>query len=207
MAGCRAMAHHREYAARAAPGAFSYYLLSLSWSPAFCAESSGAAECMGPQAYGFIVHGLWPQRERGRVEYCRGRGRVPAEVARGVSDLMPTRKLVYHEWQAHGSCSGLDPAGYFGLLRRAAAGVAIPVGFKSPRIARITTPRTIAGEFVRANPSLNAEDIVVACSRGAVPRLTEVRVCLDRGLAPRACSAAALAGRCRAPQVSVLPVK
>ena len=207
LTGGRALAHHREYASRTAPGDFSYYLLSLSWSPAFCAESRGAAECAGPTVYGFIVHGLWPQRDRGRTEYCAARARVPVEVARGIADLMPARGLVYHEWQAHGSCSGLEPAAYFALLRRAAASIRIPPTFQNPLVARITTPRAIAGEFVRANPSLRTEDIVVACSRGGVPRLTEVRVCLDRDLSPRACSAATLAGSCRAPRARVLPVR
>ena len=57
LTGGSALAHHREYASRAAPGDFSYYLLSLSWSPAFCAESHGAAECAGPKR-------LWIHRAR-----------------------------------------------------------------------------------------------------------------------------------------------
>ena len=38
------------------PGDFAYYLLSLSWSPAFCLSSPGSAECSGPRRYGFIVN-------------------------------------------------------------------------------------------------------------------------------------------------------
>jgi ribonuclease T2 len=48
--------HHRHSDDEA--GQFDYYLLSLSWSPAFCLQSPGAAECDGPRRFGFIVHGL-----------------------------------------------------------------------------------------------------------------------------------------------------
>jgi len=47
------------------PGQFDFYVLSLSWSPSFCAgpaeRGAGAAasnvQC-GPRPYSFIVHGL-----------------------------------------------------------------------------------------------------------------------------------------------------
>ena len=202
-----ARAHRLRFSREASPpGEFSYYLLSLSWSPSFCARSPSSAECRGPKTYGFIVHGLWPQRERGRLEYCRARGRVPAQVARGLVDLMPVRALVFHEWKAHGSCSGLEPEAYFGLLRRAARSVAIPPGFVHPRLARRASPRRVVEEFIRANPALPAQAAFATCSRGRDPQLSEVRVCMDRSLAPRACSASALAGRCRAPLIDIPPV-
>ena len=201
------LAHRRGYSREAAPpGQFAYYLLSLSWSPSFCAGSPSSAECRGPKAYGFIVHGLWPQRQRGRLEYCRARARVPAQVARGLVDLMPARQLVFHEWKAHGSCSGLQPEAYFDPLRRAAQRVAIPPGFVHPRLARSASPRRVVEEFMRANPALPAQGGFAVCSRGRDPQLSEVRVCMDRGLAPRVCSASALAGRCRAPLISIPPV-
>ena len=98
-------ARHRNHASDT-PGEFDYYLLSLSWSPAFCLESPGAAECGGLRRYGFIVHGLWPQNERGWPEHCDVHVPVPDEVVQGIADLMPARALVYHEWSAHGTCSG-----------------------------------------------------------------------------------------------------
>ncbi len=63
-----ASAGHRHRLSDAPPGEFDYYLLSLSWSPAFCLQSPGAAECNGPRRFGFIVHGLWPQNEHGWPE-------------------------------------------------------------------------------------------------------------------------------------------
>jgi ribonuclease T2 len=57
-----------------APGEFDFYVLSLSWSPSFCEEASergnsgrSQAQC-GGRPFSFVVHGLWPQYERGFPE-------------------------------------------------------------------------------------------------------------------------------------------
>src|SRR5262245_33662096 len=58
-------------AQRGEPGAFDYYVLALSWSPTYCAD--GGEERNDPQCtlgqkgrpYAFVLHGLWPQYERG----------------------------------------------------------------------------------------------------------------------------------------------
>jgi ribonuclease T2 len=202
-----ARARHRSHASDDTPGEFAYYLLSLSWSPAYCLSSPGAAECNGARRFGFIVHGLWPQYERGWPEYCDVRGAVPEEVVQGISDLMPARGLVYHEWSAHGTCSGLSPAEFFALVRRASSSVALPREFENPTRAMEEPPAAIAAAFQHANPRFPAESIIVTCSGQGVPRLREVHVCLDRDLAPRACSADAIRGACRAAQVIIPPIR
>src|ERR1700685_3403720 len=118
-----ASSRHRSHAGAGVPGDFAYYLLSLSWSPAFCLSSPGSAECSGPRRYGFIVHGLWPQFEQGWPEHCDVHRPVPDGVVQGIADLMPARELVYHEWSTHGTCSGLEPEAFFALVRRAYAGI------------------------------------------------------------------------------------
>jgi ribonuclease T2 len=202
-----ATARHRGHASAAAPGDFAYYLLSLSWSPAFCLSSPGADECNGPRRFGFVVHGLWPQNEQGWPEHCDARRAVTDEVVQGISDLMPARSLVYHEWSAHGTCSGLQPAQYFELVRRAYAAVAIPRELAAPSRAIQQTPAAIAGAFLNGNPRLSALAVVVTCTGQGTPRLCEVHICLDRDLSPRPCSADAMHGACRAPQVLVPPVR
>ena len=56
------------------PGKFDYYVLSLSWSPSFCEQAgerpSAQRQC-GERAYSFVVHGLWPQYEKGFPEFCQ----------------------------------------------------------------------------------------------------------------------------------------
>jgi len=200
-------ARHRGHASGGVPGDFAYYLLSLSWSPAFCLSSPGAAECGGPRRYGFIVHGLWPQNERGWPENCDVHASVPDDVAQGIADLMPARGLVYHEWSAHGTCSGLKPAEFFALLRRAYGSITIPRELAKPTQAVERSPADIVDSFLQANPRLPARSVVVTCSGQGAPRLREVHVCLDRGLAPRACSADALRAQCRAPQLIIPPVR
>jgi ribonuclease T2 len=57
------------------PGQFDFYVLSLSWSPSFC-EAAGERgtppqqQC-GARPYSFVVHGLWPQYEKGFPEFCQ----------------------------------------------------------------------------------------------------------------------------------------
>ncbi|MBV6657046.1 MAG: hypothetical protein KI785_04680 [Devosiaceae bacterium] len=53
---------------------FDFYVLALSWSPAFCASPDGrdADRQCGPGAdFGFITHGLWPQFEDGWPSFCQ----------------------------------------------------------------------------------------------------------------------------------------
>jgi ribonuclease T2 len=200
-------ARHRNRPSGGEAGDFSYYLLSLSWSPAFCLSSPGSAECNGPRRFGFIVHGLWPQNEKGWPENCNVQSQVPDEVAKGISDLMPARGLIYHEWTTHGTCSGLDPTDFFGLVRRAYNEIAIPGEFKQPAQAIQQTPAQVMSAFQRANSKLPPLSLVVTCSGQGTPRLREVHICMDRDLLPRTCSADATHGACRAPTLIVPPLR
>ncbi len=197
--------HRRSYAAAA--GEFDYYLLSLSWSPAFCLGKPDSPECSGPRRYGFIVHGLWPQNERGWPQNCADDAALPDSVVQGMADIMPAEKLIRHEWSTHGTCSGLAPADYFGLVRRAFESVTIPKDLTSPTNPIERPPGAVTDEFSRANPRLPAQSVVVTCSRQGAPRLREVHVCFTRDLGPRACSADALHEACRAPSVIIPPVR
>jgi ribonuclease T2 len=202
-----ASARHRNRSSGGEAGDFSYYLLSLSWSPAFCLSSPNSSECNGPRRYGFIVHGLWPQNEKGWPENCDVQSQVPDEVAKGISDLMPARGLIYHEWTAHGTCSGLDPAGFFGLVRRAYNEIAIPQVFSQLAQPLQRSPAQVLSAFQQANSKLPPLSLVVTCSGQGTPRLREVHICMDRDLVPRACSADAAHGACRAPSLIVPPVR
>ena len=95
------------------PGEFDYYVLSLSWSPSFCEAAAGRRpdrvprEQCGARPYSFVVHGLWPQFEHGFPERCQNPPpRLSRDIVSSMLDLMPARRLVYHEWDTHGTCSG-----------------------------------------------------------------------------------------------------
>lgn len=43
---------------------FDHYVLSLSWSPSWCAtegKERGSEQCSNSADFGWILHGLWPQ--------------------------------------------------------------------------------------------------------------------------------------------------
>src|SRR5437868_4628279 len=115
------------------PGQFDFYVLSLSWSPSFCDAAAERApdaapppEC-GARPYSFVVHGLWPQYAKGFPEFCQlPAPRLDRSVVSSMLDLMPAPRLVFHEWDRHGTCSGLSPHAYFETVRKARAVVTIP---------------------------------------------------------------------------------
>ncbi|MFN6943265.1 MAG: ribonuclease T2 family protein, partial [Parvibaculum sp.] len=110
---------------------FDFYVLSLSWSPTFCdSEAAGRnREQCGPGTdFGWVVHGLWPQNEKGWPENCptpEG-SRVPERIGRTVIDIMPSMGLIGHQWRKHGSCSGLSQRDYFSATRAAFEAIRLP---------------------------------------------------------------------------------
>ena len=57
---------------------------------------------------------------------------VPSPVIDEMWDIMPSKGLIIHEYRTHGTCSGLDPAQYFGVARELYERVKVPepVGFR-----------------------------------------------------------------------------
>jgi ribonuclease T2 len=174
-----------------APGEFDFYVLSLSWSPSFCeaAQERGSGgrsqmQC-GGRPYAFVVHGLWPQYERGFPDYCqRPSPRLDRNIMSSMLDLMPAPGLIFNEWDKHGTCSGLGARGYFETVRKARSAVKIPAEFLELQDARTIAPDAIEDAFIKVNPGLSHTAIAVTCDRN---RLSEVRVCLSKDLQFRAC--------------------
>ena len=197
-------------------GVFDYYLLSLSWSPTYCAEQGDRGgrdeEQCAPRSrpYAFVLHGLWPQYHRGWPQDCRSgdRGFVPKPVARRMLDIMPSERLVFHEYRKHGTCSGLGVDGYFDLARSLYSKVQIPERFVGLRDTRMfVSPDEVVQEFVRANPGLRPDMLAVSCG-GAGNRLKDVRVCFDKGGSFRTCGANENQRRlCEASRIYVPPVR
>jgi len=177
----------------AQPGpSFDYYIFSLSWAPEFCADASQAAanpgECKSSKPMNFVVHGLWPEAERGRSPESCGKAK---KVARGlVHDLlpyMPSEALINHEWATHGTCTGLSQNDYFTRLMLAHAAVQPPVQITSIGQTEKDEVFRIESEFAGANPSFPEGAFRVVCRNNA---LTEIHVCFDKDLKGRACPAA-----------------
>ncbi|MDD2867566.1 ribonuclease T2 [Neomegalonema sp.] len=168
---------------------FDYYVLALSWSPTYCADEArnpdSEPQCAPRRRYGFVVHGLWPQHEKGWPEFCGDPGWVKAETLASVDGIVPSRRLATHQWRKHGTCSGLDAEAYFATLREAWGKVRINEIFgRLDRELRVA-PKVVEEAFLEANPGFVADGVTVECRGGM---LREVRVCFDRNLEPRACA-------------------
>ena len=168
--------------ARDRPGEFDYWLLALSWSPQYCVNNAGDPQCIYP--LNFVVHGLWPQFERGYPDYCARTQSVPTSLVTRMLPLMPSEKLIQHQWRKHGSCSGLEAQEYFLQVERARRAVVVPPLYADPEEYRRTSVREIEAAFVDVNPQLAPEMLAVQCSGRW---LREVRICFDREFQTRAC--------------------
>ncbi|MGC4025299.1 MAG: ribonuclease T [Mesorhizobium sp.] len=170
------------------PGDFDFYVLSLSWSPSYCLEEGDDAnsqQCSTNRPYGFIVHGLWPQYERGYPRECyTSQRRVPDSIVDAMQDIMPSGSLVGHQWRMHGSCSGLSQRDYFRAVRKAYGSLSIPKQFQSVRQGDQVGAYDIERAFMSANPGLPEDGISVACGKNL---LREVRICMTRDLKFRTC--------------------
>lgn len=173
-------------------GRFNYWMLSLSWSPEYCSSNIGDEECR--EHRGFVVHGLWPEYERGHPTSCGDRSRVPVPLRARMLPLMPSEKLIQHEWNVHGSCSGLDQQAYFELIERLRRRLEIPAAYEAADDTVNTSRDALLASFRSTNPQFDEEDFALRC-RGHW--LREVRVCFDTALNPRAC-AADVEDNCRA---------
>lgn len=173
---------------RAADLPFDFYVLALSWSPAFCASEAGQRspeQCGQGVDFGFITHGLWPQFEQGWPSFCQSDygGQMPRDIAGELLPIMPDRGLIAHQWDKHGTCSGLDPQAYADRIIEATSRVTVPETFESQPPVRMDA-RAIERAFQQANPALPADAIAITCTSS---RFTEVHICLDQGLSPRTC--------------------
>ena len=188
------------------PGVFDYYLLSLSWSPEYCAGPSGGhdnGQCGEGRRFGFVVHGLWPQYERGYPESCGSAKPVPQSLVNTMLPLMPSPKLIQHEWEKHGVCSGLDVSAYFRQIQNAFAGVKIPEDYRGPLKNIEVAPADVKAKFGKANPSYPATAFRIQCSGRY---LSEMRVCLTKDLKGRACGSD-IRDTCRDATVILRPVR
>jgi ribonuclease T2 len=173
-----------------APGEFDFYVLALSWSPSFCEAAaergnSGRSQVQCSRPYSFVVHGLWPQYERGFPEYCqRPSPRLDRNIMTSMLDLMPAPGLIFNEWDKHGTCSGLGARAYFESVRKARAAVKIPEEFLELSEQKTIAPGDLEAAFIKINPGLSSSAISVICSSR---RLSEVRICLSKDMQFRAC--------------------
>jgi ribonuclease T2 len=199
-----AQARSRHSHKKKKPSSFAYYMLVLSYAPDFCAESGShdPNECGDGRHVGFVVHGMWPQAETTRgPENCGPAGQISASTIQTMLSYIPTESLIKHEWAAHGTCSGLKADDYFALVRKARDAVKIPDELL-PSSEISMSQDDIQTKVAEANPSYPETAFRESCYPDK--KLEEVRICLDKGLTPRACGSSA--GHCSTQQITLLPV-
>ncbi len=110
----------------------AFFILAVSWQPAFCETAPGKPECRTQSrdrfdATRFTLHGLWPEDEycgvSARNEATDRDGRwsaLPAldlspALRRDLDTKMPgtQSRLDRHEWIKHGTCFPGDAEAYF----------------------------------------------------------------------------------------------
>ena len=166
-------------------GDFDYFVLSLSWAPEFCSANNDPQECAIGRKLGFVMHGLWPQYKVGYPSSCTTE-KLPADVRAQFTDIYPNDNLISHEWEKHGTCSGLSPRDYLNLSKQIKESVVIPTAYKKPAEPFRVTVAELKSAFVQANPGLSEGSLELACS-GSGRYLSELYVCVAKDGSPTIC--------------------
>lgn len=169
-------------------GEFDYYVLSLSWSPTWCAlegDSRNSPQCDPREDFGWVLHGLWPQYHRGWPSFCNTIERNPPRALTDtMADIMGTSGLAWYQWKKHGRCSGLSAEDYYALSRRAYESVIRPEVFRKLN-KPVTLPASVVEQaFLKANSDLEPDMITITCREGYIQ---EARICLSKSLDPVPC--------------------
>lgn len=166
-------------------GHFTYYKLAISWSPEWCLVSQKNADRQCRERRRYIVHGLWPQCERGYPVNCK----LPQPKKNVLEDaldhqkieaFMPSDKLVNHEWKKHGRCTGMARSAYFNLIEKLFNKITLP------DLPPQSTAPDLIQALIAANPGLTPAQVELTCN--TLPReklsrkdtLDEVRICFDK---------------------------
>jgi ribonuclease T2 len=174
---------------RGNPGNFDFYVLTLSWSPDYCVRNGNRdrQQCKSGKKLGFVLHGLWPQYQRGYPSNCSTQ-KLPPELKQQFPGLFPSDKLYDHEWKKHGTCSGKTPAQYLELSQQLKNSVAIPTAYNRPVKPFRTTIKDLKNVFVSANSQFTSDGIAPYCSDSG-RFLQEVFFCYSKDGKAGICSA------------------
>eukprot|EP00808_Paulinella_micropora_P001092 g16973.t1 len=186
-------------------GVFDYYVFQQEWQASYCVKDSGAQGCLMPTTYmqnNFTVHGLWPQYHNETdghwwPQCCPSV--FGADLAQSTVDALWSPLHWYwpdvnaqpwpnynkssfwdHEWQKHGTCSGLNQVDYMH------AAMAVEDSFPVPRdiIANAgkSLDRSVIDKYYnKGRPCTPKKDCPVAlgCSGGKF--LLSVSSCWSKG--------------------------
>ncbi|MDB5972009.1 MAG: hypothetical protein JWQ90_4459 [Hydrocarboniphaga sp.] len=181
---------------RAAPQGWTLHLV---WSPDYCEAKLSSKEAQCTEERYFTVDGLLPHFD-GEKPACTDQRLSDEEAERWLTTI-PNRAQIRKTWKRQGACSGLDSAGYYTQLERGSRRVLVPSEFTAVSAALHTSAEMVKAAFIRDNPGLSVEAIVLDCHGRSLAGLS---VCFDAGFQYQACSVAA---SCSADELIVKPLR
>jgi ribonuclease T2 len=197
-----------------AAGDFSNYLFVLEWEPQFCTTVSGAPECAALTTGSFaatypVLHGLWPDQAGDTSDsygYCGAAiAQKPLDHAStwcqmtlpplsdatraSLDKYMPGTKscLEHHEWERHGTCSGLSADAYFGAETGLAAAVdgSSFGAYVAQHAGGLVDRDSLLAQFDAAFGAGTSASVTVHCaSSNGEAYLTEIHITLKPALFP-----------------------
>lgn len=169
-------------------GDFDYYVMALSWSANWCAQTGDDRDdpqCDAGRGVTWVVHGLWPQYEDGYPSYCRTVERDPSRgQTADMADVFGGAGSAFYQWKKHGRCAGLSASAYYDTARQAMGSITLPPVFAG-LTKDIKLPASVVEDaFLESNPGMQRDQITITCSDGMIQ---EARICLTKDLEPRRC--------------------
>jgi len=195
---------HHHASSNGQPGNFNYYLLSVSWAPNYCADhpSDHSSECRAGAGKGFVLHGLWPQADtEPYLVNCGTASPVSSDIVNHMLNYMPSASLIQHEWQTHGTCSGLSAQDYFDKVLQAFGNLQMPRAYQQINAQQEPAVQDLEQAFTSAN-SAPAGAFRVSCHSG---ELVNLEACLTKDLKYQSCGNSVR--ECPSNQVLMRPVK
>ncbi|MEM9715021.1 MAG: ribonuclease T2 [Pseudomonadota bacterium] len=186
-------------------GDFDYYVLSLSWSPNFCAriDDPDHPQCDPNRNYGFVLHGLWPQYEEGWPSFCPTAERAPSRAMTAAeAPLYGSSGSAWHQWRKHGTCSGLSAPAYYETAREALRSVKLPSILRKIDREMEINPKVLEETFLEVNPEMTPDQVTITCKSNM---FQEVRICMTKDLELRTCGSDVVRD-CTLPDPLFLPI-
>jgi ribonuclease T2 len=170
------------------PGKFDFYVLALSWSPDYCATqgNNDTQQCTIGKKLGLVLHGLWPQYQKGYPSNCTTE-KFSKSLQEKFPNLYPSDSLYTHEWEKHGTCSGLKQADYLALSKQLKESIVIPNQYKSPTKPFRTTVTKLKQAFLATHSGWSTDFLAVSCS-GSGRFLKEILFCYSLDGKATSCS-------------------
>lgn len=166
------------------------YTFAMSWSPEFCRTRQSSPQhreqCSGRNGrFGMVVHGLWPDGRSVWPQYCPSARRVSVPEAKKNLCMMPSARLIAHQWRKHGACMTSRPETYFKVARMIWGSIRHPDYDRLSREDGLTAGK-IRAAFQLANPDWKPERVGVKLNERGW--LEEVRLCYGKDWLPTRCN-------------------